>query len=198
MNYTRESIFAAATAKGFLIFSDESKNYNLNLIGLRTQTNRPNYFDDWMLVFWKYNGIWNQLQFKITTDPGLYWLGNVADGNSMGTAIVKEGQYRGMWKVGTHKGYRALQQIGAVTVVRDFDRDGQLDYHTGREESGIFGINCHRANAKRQSIQVDKWSAGCQVFADPSDFNVFLNICTEASGIWGNSFTYTLLNEKWL
>lgn len=196
MNFSRESVFRAMANQGHLIFSDETKNYNLNLIGIRTQTNRPNYFDDWMLVYWKYNGIWNQLQFSITTDPGIYWLGEINEGNPLGTAVVKEGQYRSLWKVGLHKGYRALQQINNITVLRDFDRDEELDFNLGREETGLFGINCHRANSKRQSIQIDKWSAGCQVFSDPRDFNVFLKVCEESASIWGNNFSYTLLNKK--
>ena len=27
------------------------------------------------------------------------------------------------------------------------------------------------------------------------DFNVFMNICKNAQKIWGNKFTYTLINE---
>jgi hypothetical protein len=116
--------------------------------------------------------------------------------NTMGTAIVKEGRYPGVWQLGKHQGkYRALTQKANITVIRDFDRDENLDFTTGREETDLFGINCHRANAARRSIQVGKWSAGCQVFADPADFNTFLGLCESAAKNWGNSFTYTLLHE---
>lgn len=57
---------------------------------------------------------------------------------------------------------------------------------------GIFGINIHHAGADSQ--QIDKWSAGCQVFKRLEDFNIFINICKKASKIWGNLFTYTLID----
>lgn len=194
-NPSIEDFKRVMSAKGHAFFENDTKNYNLNLIGVRTKENVPNVFNDWMYVLWKFNGNWNLWRFVITTDPGIYWLQNPAA--ALGTAIVKEGQYRGLWQLGLHQGkYRALTQKANVTVIRDFDRDAELDYTSGREEKGMFGINCHRANEARKSIQVDKWSAGCQVFADPNDFKVFLTICEQAATNHGNSFTYTLLHER--
>ena len=195
MNLSAQQIIDVMSVKGYKVFESDNKNFNINLIGIRTNQNRPNEFDDWMTVMWNYNMRWNLLIFKITTDPGLYFLENVM-GNALGTAIMKEGRYSGLWQIGTHKGYKALSQKANVTVIRDFDRDGNLDFTSGREETGMFGINCHRANPSRQSIKVDNWSAGCQVFADPNDFNIFLSICEHAAKLWGNSFTYTLLHER--
>ena len=40
------------------------------------------------------------------------------------------------------------------------------------------------------------YSAGCQVFADPKDFAKFIELCKKQSTLYGNSFTYTLLDEK--
>gem|GEM_PF-6033206 len=37
-----------------------------------------------------------------------------------------------------------------------------------------------------ESFQVDKWSAGCQVIADPVEFDVFMSLCRAASQVWGN------------
>lgn len=194
MNPTIAEFERVMAAKGHRLFTGQSKRYNLNLIGIRTNTNRANYFDDWLFVLWKYNDVWNISRYQITTDPGIYWLKHPENVN--GTAIVKEGQYPGLWKVGLHKGYKALQQIGRVTVIRDYNRDENHDFVLGREESGIFGINCHRSNANRKSTLVEKWSAGCQVFADPSEFRVFLAECDQAAALWQNEFTYTLLHER--
>lgn len=195
LDLTPTKIKEVMSQKSYSFFENDTKNFNLNLIGIRTETNVPNSFDDWMCMLWNYGGVWNKLQFKITTDPGLYWLKNPT--HPLGTAIVKEGQYKGLWQLGKHQGkYRALTQKSAITVIRDFDRDGNLDHSSGREETGLFGINCHRANELNRSVNVDKWSAGCQVFADPNDFKLFLSICEQAATIWSNSFTYTLLLEK--
>ena len=117
--------------------------------------------------------------------------------NVKGTAILKEGQYRSCWKIGKHQGkYTALVQRKPVTVIRDADRDAEYDYDSGVAEKGLFGINIHRSNSKRESTQVDKWSAGCQVFANPWEYDVFIKICEESADIFGNSFSYTLINEE--
>jgi hypothetical protein len=60
-------------------------------------------------------------------------------------------------------------------------------------DTGFFGINIHKAG--RASVQVDKWSAGCQVFAKSADFAEFMDLTEEAEKRYGNSFTYTLLLE---
>ena len=65
-------------------------------------------------------------------------------------------------------------------------------------EEGLFGINIHRATGRTggTSTRVDKWSAGCQVIANNNDWHEFLDICQTAREIWGNSFTYTLIESK--
>jgi len=196
MNPSTSEIHQVMNQKGYAFFEQDTKNFNLNLIGIRTATNRPDHFDDLMCVLWKYQGVWNKLQFSMTTDPGLYYLQNPIAG-TLGTAIVKEGQYRSLWQLGKHQGkYKALTQKNPIKVIRDFDRDGNLDFTSGREEEGLFGINCHRANASRRKIKITIPIAGCQVFADPNDFNVFLSICEQGTSNWGNSFSYTLLHEN--
>lgn len=193
MNITPEKIAKVYNRKGYDLFEDDSKNYNLNLIGIRTKSQIPNSFDDWFLVLWKFHG-WNILKFKATTDPGLYWLRTPI--NDLGTAVVKEGRYPGLWKVGLHKGYKALQQKAPVTVIRDFNKDNHLDFDGGREETGIFGINGHRASELNESIVVNKWSAGCQVIANPWDFDILMMLADHGAKVWGNSFTYVLLHER--
>lgn len=178
--------------EGYTINLDDSKDFNLNILGLRSPNHIPNKFDDLMVVFWKFSGNWHIKKYKITTDPGLFWLSNPENIN--GTAILKEGQYLNSHQLDKHKGYPALKQIGSVTVIRDFNRDSKLDFNSGKEQSGLFGINIHRANEFRESQQVDKWSAGCQVFANPKDFQEFLGICTKSSLEWGNKFSYALIN----
>lgn len=191
------TILKTMQSLGYKVFDNDSKNYNLNLVGLRTADTKPNTFNDWEYVFWKFAGSWEVMKFQITTDPGLYYLKNPM--NKLGTAIVKPGQYPGMWVPGLHLGkYPALVQHGPVTVIRDFNRDAYLDYDSGVEESGVFGINNHRAVENGRSVMVDQWSAGCQVFQDYYEFEIFMRIISEAQKNWTPSFTYTLLTEKQL
>ena len=180
--------------KGYKVFKSDSKNYNLNLVGMRNNNAVPNSFDDKMYVFWKWENKWNLKEYKITTDPGITYLNDplVADG----TAILKEGQYCGAYSLGKHRGkYDALVQSKPVTVLRDDNKDSTLDFDTKKERTGMFGINIHRSSARGESTLVDKWSAGCQVFAMLKEYNEFIRLCKLARDEWGNSFTYTLLRE---
>jgi hypothetical protein len=64
-------------------------------------------------------------------------------------------------------------------------------------QEGIFGINIHKAGKfKNGSTQIDKWSAGCQVFSKESDFNQLMELAYKAKDLYGNSFTYTLIESK--
>ncbi len=190
-----ESLIRAMDGKGFRYFSDDSKPFNLNIVGLRSQTDQPNRFDDEIWVFWKYDNTWTLKTYKATADPGLTYLNDPI--NDSGTAILKEGQYLSSYRLGKHRNrYEALVQAKPVTVIRDFDRDSVLDYDSGKEQTGFFGINIHRATAKGESQYVNKWSAGCQVFARSWEFKEFIQTCNKSRSIWGNSFTYTLLSRS--
>ena len=181
------------TAKaGHVIFT--TGDYNLNIIGVRTKSRIANKFDDYLYCVFKVADVWQEFKFAITTDPGLYHIKNPK--YVVGTAIMVAGQYRGAYKIGTHRGYPALSQRGAkVKIYRDGNKDHILDHDPETSISGYFGINIHRATKYGTSKKVDKWSAGCQVFANSDDFDLFLEICEKSASIWGNKFTYTLLED---
>jgi hypothetical protein len=192
-NITLDTVYNALKSKDYEIFESDNLPYNLNIIGIRNNNRVPNSFDDFIVVMWKYKGNWNFKKYEATTDPGLFYLNHLL--SSSGTAILKEGQYLHCYCLGLHQGkYKALVQFMPITVIRDFDKDNYLDFTSGKEESGIFGINIHRANITGKSINVNQWSAGCQVFADSGKFNEFISICEKAQKYWGKSFSYTLLN----
>jgi hypothetical protein len=112
-----------------------------------------------------------------------------------GTAILCPGHYAGIWEIDAHAGkYEALcQRGGEVTVWRDADRDGNLDT-TGKVDTGFFGINLHKAG--EHSTRVDRWSAGCQVLANESDFDEIMRLARLQVATNGyKSFSYTLLEE---
>jgi hypothetical protein len=152
-----------------------------------------------MYVFWKDNDDkWVGKWYTVTTDPGTYYL-KVKQLSDLGTAILKEGQYKDVYKIGPHgkTGYTALTQLGGkVTVYRDYNRDAILDFNNGREEVGYFGINIHRAGSKGTTKDVGEWSAGCQVFESADDFADFMSLVQKQKELYGNSFTYTLIDER--
>ena len=180
--------------KGYRIYSNGNQPYNLNLVGIRTHNLVPYRFDDWITFFYMSHGRWIYNAFPATTDPGLFWLGQPM--NRLGTAILKEGQYPKMFRLGTHSGYKALVQQKKVTVIRDFNLDNRLDFASGREDTGLFGINLHRAKRSGVALNVDNWSAGCQVVCDPLQFNYLIAVCEKGARAFGNEFTYTLLHER--
>ena len=60
----------------------------------------------------------------------------------------------------------------------------------------MFGINIHKGPKNGDWNSKNKnYSAGCQVFADSDDFELFMRRCRKESDDVKNIFTYTLLNE---
>ena len=196
--YTREEIENTMVSKGYKYFT--GGDYDVNIIGVRnsdTKNRVTNAFDDCMTLSYKVEGEWKFHCYKCTTDPGTHWVENIM--REDGVAILKPGQYRGSHKLRLHAGkYLALGQKKPLLVYRDDNRDNNYDLLEESVQEGIFGINIHRATGKKggKSTRVDKWSAGCQVIASYNDFEEFLGICKESSLIWGNSFSYTLLESK--
>ena len=193
MSFSVNQIQEVLARKDYLFF-DKEKPYNLNIIGIRSDNAVSNSFDDHLYLIYRDDRL-NLLthRFEVTTDPGAYWLKNPLNVN--GTAILVPGQYRSSHEIRKHQGkYEALCQKAPVKVWRDNDKDTNIDTG-GKTYEGIFGINIHRSNAKTESTVVEKWSAGCTVFKKVADFNFFMDICRKAKGIYGNSFTYTLLEE---
>ena len=199
--YTREQIESAVKAKGYVWFEDANdKGYDVNIVGVRnSETNGKvtNAFDDCITISYKEEGEWQFHCFECTTDPGSHWVENIM--REEGVAILKPGQYRRSHKLRLHAGkYLALGQQNPVTVYRDDNRDDNYDLDENNTQTGLFGINIHRATGRagKKSTQVDKWSAGCQVIAHNDDWHCFLDICQQAREIWGNNFTYTLIESK--
>lgn len=159
---------------------------NFHLIGVRSLANEKNKFDDNIYLV---NGP-IMFRYSCTTNPGTHWLKNLM--NPKGTALLKPGQYIDTYHLGLHQGkYKALVQRKPVTVYRDGDKDDVAE-ETKTEQTGLFGINIHRANASAVSNFIDRWSAGCQVLNNPKDFASLIAACEKSRK---SAFTYTLLRE---
>jgi len=194
--YTLEQVKTALIKKGYQWF--DQGDYNINIIGIRnssTGAKVTNKFDDCITVSYKENGNWIHRCYEATTDPGTHWLRTLL--NPKGTAILVPGQYRATYQIGKHQGrYEALVQRKPVKVYRDGDRDMEYDKDTKTIQEGLFGINIHRASQSTTSKLIDKWSAGCQVIASAFEYADFMKRIKKGSSVWGNSFTYTLIESK--
>ncbi len=197
--YTKEQIEKAVKSKGYVWFNGSNeKGYDVNIVGVRnnspsTYKKVTNVFDDYItLTFKDENGVVQYYCWSATTDPGKKGVQQFH--NSKGVARLIPGQYRGVWAIDKHQGkYDALcQRNGNVDVWRDGNKD--LIFDEILKDSGMFGINIHKAG--QDSVWVENWSEGCQVFKRVKDFDEFMKICRKASKIWGNKFSYTLIESN--
>ena len=190
---TAQSLLDWVKSKGYVTF--EKTNWDLNIIGVRKKNGTPNKFDDRIFVVYRDDTATMRFRsWAVTTDPGLYWMQNIM--NKLGVACLVPGQYRAAYEYGKHKGEKeALVQVKKVKTYRDSNKDGTLNPDPSTISEGLYGINIHRAGA--DSTNVDKWSAGCQVFAKDKDFTDFLSLCRKQILMTGfTTFTYTLLEEE--
>jgi len=198
---TAENVERVLGKKGYAFF--DSGTFNVNIIGIRSSEKKANNFDDTMLLIYKNKKhAWEVVSSVITTDPGKYYLVDNPV-NSKGTAILVPDQYRGVYKVDIHAAnnknfaHEALcQRGGTLKVWRDINRDTILDHDPESIDEGWFGVNIHRSKATGAATYVGAYSAGCQTFKNSTDFSIFMDVINRSKGIYGNSFTYTLLDEE--
>jgi len=194
----KEQFRKAMESKGYAFFGLESRAaYNVNIIGVRSDEDIFNKFDDALIVIYRdTKKNWEVRSYSITTDPGKIWLEKPM--NSKGCAILVPNQYRGVYKIDGHgkTRYPALcQRLGEVSVYRDANLDHEHDRDAGTITTGNYGINIHRSRSTGESELVNSYSAGCQVFKNASDFKDFMKLVNKSADKFGNSFTYSLLNE---
>ena len=193
---TAQKLREVFDAKGFAFF-DGGLSYNLNIIGVRNRSREVNDFDDHILAIYRDDeGVMVVDAYQATTDPGKRYLTRPI--NIKGAAILCPGQYRGVYTIGMHRGkYEALCQLGRpVKVWRDNNKDEVLDHVADQVDEGWYGINVHRAHPMRELDKVEGYSAGCQVFASPTDFSEFMQNCRRSTKLYGSRLTYTLIDEE--
>ncbi len=193
---TVDAVKKAYERMNYPLFTGE---LNVNLFGIRNEHEKDaNTFNDLVAIMYQLkDGTWKLHRYDATTDPGNYYRKNLI--NVDGTAILVPGCYRGTYKIGMHRGqYKALVQAKPVKVYRDKNKDTILDMDPKTTQTGSFGINIHRAtpNIGQKSVNVDNWSAGCQVIASNPSFVEFIGIMEKSAAKYGNSFTYSLFTES--
>lgn len=193
-NFSREvfnELLEYGKSLGYQIF--EGGEYNLNIWVIRVD-HKINKFNDIELVFFKNDDCddWIYYTFSCTSKPGLHYLLNPI--NSKGTAIVKPGQYRSVWRLGYHKGnldHPALIQHKPITLIRDSNRNDKLDTVGMYEQTGYFGINNHRASLNKITRYVNKYSAGCIVQNNPIRYSTFISLIKKQTT---STFSLTLID----
>jgi hypothetical protein len=170
-----------------------TKKYQLNIVGVRSKNGAVNKFNDTIYVFYKdANDNWTLRSWAVTVDPGITYMKKLL--NPKGAGALVAGQYVNVYMIDKHQGkYDALcQRNGPVKVYRDKNKDDKYDFVDASIDSGMFGVNIHKAGI--DSINVDGWSAACSVFKRIKDFNEFMSLAYLHEKNNGNKFTYTLID----
>lgn len=170
------------------------KDSGVNIFGIRANSTLSNNFNDMIGVLYrtKPDNLWTLWACPATTDPGLYYRENPCNVN--GTAILQAGFHPNAFKYGKHQGkYEALVQNTPLPLIRDADRDAELDLDS-KVITEMAGINLHHAG--KNSVQVDKWSAGCQVIASMESWNNFMDIIHKFNPDPNSTFDYALFTEN--
>lgn len=179
------------------LFSSADCKDRVILLNVRSSNKKADSFDDRTHLVFNKKIV---LSVQSTCDPGVNNLFKPV--NDKGCAIVMNGYWKNMWKMGYHKGkYKALVQASPVVVFRDNDKDDMLDYsdimNTDSQvakatlknplikitingvtyiiEFGLFGINCHRASEIKLLEKVGLYSAGCCVVQSNAKFLALLS-----------------------
>ncbi len=195
-----ENVKSAMQRREYSFF--ESGAFNVNIVGIRASSSTSNLFDDTILLIYRNRKKeWEVMSSLATTDPGEKYL--LEPLNKEGAVILVPDQYTGTYRIDIHArnnskfSHEALcQRAGKVKVWRDKNRDIILDHDEDNVDSGSFGVNIHRAKSSGEADYVGAYSAGCQVFKNSTDYKLFMDVVRRSSAIYGNSFTYTLLEEK--
>lgn len=185
--YSPDRLARAMKREGYVV--DTTGGWNI--VGIRANTGSTNTFDDELHIFRRVNGKWDHHAYAITTDPGTYYLNQPLNVN--GTSAIAPGQYPNSHGFGLHRGsYEALVQKGTIRAYRDNDKDSTYNFDPNSIVSCTgCGLNIHKASTN--SVVVDRFSAGCQVFARSADFDEFMRLM-KTSG--QSLFTYTLMTAR--
>ena len=185
-----QSIF---TAKGYKFYT---KVNSLNIFGIRNKNRKSNAFDDFICIAYiDSKGLKQCKVYEGTTNAGLPLF--TTSVNKNGVAILPYGQHTKLFKKGFHKGeYEALVQNTPISVIRDNNNDGIMDFDSKNlAKPEIIGLNLHHANDKMDSTEVNNWSHACQVIRKIKDWKEFLSIVNISVSLYGDEFTYTLFKD---
>lgn len=163
------------------------------LLGVRSNEDTPNRFDDKIYLF---KGEEFILVTSATTNPGTPTLKQFEKVNRAGAAVLKADLwYYNLWKYGKHNGkIDALLQLGnSVQVYRDTDKDDKSE-EQGKLQTGYFGINFHPntydITADNTGATIGWWSAGCQVVNDMSKYREIIKLVKSEKNV-----SYCLIDE---
>lgn len=205
-------------SNGYKIFT---RPLELNIVGIRNNVNDPYNFNDELHVFFRsysmerYSGEddemqWNHYHFTICTDPTSY--AYYQQKNRLWDGLLEQGQYingfKRAHKVDGKKGDVLLQKPRfplrvfykcTHTVMNGVDLRNPNFYiavPSGRIINTYYNICFEPPLELNGKKCINEYGSGCQVFKDRCDFEQFMRLCSWHQHVYGNNFTYTLIDFK--
>lgn len=169
----------------------------INIFGIRDESDMNlDLLNDWICI--ADSKTKKVYRFKGSTDPGVYYTNHMISSGLPGVAHIADGFHENIYMVGLHRGkYEALVQIGAkIRIWRDIDKDFK---QTSKDKKcrGWFGTNIHKMSDWRILKKIGRYSAGCQIIADPKEFKQFMSIIKNSNYYkryrGGARFSYMLI-----
>lgn len=192
MQITIDTLKKTIAKKGYKWFDNAP-----NIIGIRTNLQVPDVFNDVMCVVYKDGGVEKLFTATFTSEPGVAYQKKLL--NPKGCWVMMPAQMVDAYTMGFHQGkadHRALRSTGKIFGLRDADLDG-IAGNSGTpawaEGSGI-GANVHGANKAGVTSKIGPWSAGCMVLNDWKKKEEMMNILDKFYK--GQKYTYTLITES--
>lgn len=204
--------------KGYKIFT---RPLELNIVGVRNNLNDPNKFNDELHVFfrsysmegyaWTDNEMqWNHYRFAICTDPACYTY--YQQKNRFWDGLLEQGQYINGFKrahqVDGKDGEVLLQKPrfpirvfyecteGVMSSVDLRNPNYYSPVPSGRIINTYYNI-CFEPPVDHDGKKwINEFGSGCQVFEHREEFELFMRLCTWHQHVYGNNFTYTLIDFK--
>lgn len=205
MEITIDSLKKVFKTKGFKWREDRP-----NIIGIRTNINVPDVFNDFLCVVYKEGATEVLKTYLITTEPGVAHQKALL--NAAGCAVIEPGNYPDAYSLGYHQGkdgkkvntktgapypvHRALVLTGHIMIKRDKDLDGIAGNSGTIMPGDNTGCNIHGAIVGTKTEKVGAFSAGCQVHAIWKNKEEMCDIAEKFKKITNNKFDYTLILEK--
>ena len=111
--------------------------------------------------------------------------------NREGLGQLQPSQMVDKYKLGTYLNQPALLDNGNLPVYRDKLKQNKIEYTIKTVGAHYY---FHRSGPNSQIV--NNWSEGCQVFQTWKDHEYFIKLCRQHEKKHGNSFTYTLIEER--
>lgn len=193
MQINIDTLKKAIAKKGYKWFDNAP-----NIIGIRTNLQVPDVFNDVMCVVYKEGGVEKLFTAIFTSEPGVTYQKKLL--NPKGCWIMMPAQMEDAYTIGFHQGkadHRALRSTGKIFGLREDDKDGiplnDKDAVATWVDGTTVGANIHGANKTGITSKIGPWSAGCMVLNNWKDKERLIDICKD-SGVL--KFTFTLINES--